>query len=555
MPSVEALRIATCALAVIMVVGISLVTTKFLIHADFSVLVKEQDPVSSSFGHDTVQVTIHRTSKATSSELEVPFKPIAISSSDSWKRSSRSGYPNSLIGLEKGVDEILQTSEEAPTLSGYIVVGGVQQQLAAAHGGFIQLADISAQWGMKVVEPFMKTDSSGIVGLPQQLHQCYHYGDFYNLTYVRWALDDCFKLQGRELIVSFQDFLVNSERQVVLLKFVKGPKNRPPVSNCLRSQSKLLSQTVKKLNSYFREEPEIQSKAMSLHGKNYKFEGIDALCVNGNNFSAKGIPFHLLSIAKKLHHDPVRHATKLPLTVVIPVWIGVFNTVTPFFYYDPNIGPWSLGKTCHLSTFPHGNKIKEAADEFTKTLGLSHPIVGVHLRVEKLARSFRMHPDLAPKCLKDFEKVVEFLKREHKVSPENIVMVHDYWKYGSSTHCRMGGCDAFMANLKAFLSHLGGIRIVHYEPEEFGEQPNPGFVSLVEKEFVSSNVDYLVTMGWGSFQRGLAELFLNKHSEEDFYHLCSNETRGTLRSLFNLSSRHSPFIRHSLKQRQIMLQP
>ncbi len=147
---------------------------------------------------------------------------------------------------------------------------------------------------------------------------------------------------------------------------------------------------------------------------------------------------------------------------------------------------------------------------FLNSLNLSHPIVGVHIRIEKLALQEINHQDFWQSCLQSFNATVHSLQWEYNFTGNNIVVIHDQGKYGSYG-CPRDVCPRIKSDFFSTLDRLGG-RVIHYEPIKFGERADKGFASLVEKEFLS-RVDHLITVAKGNFQQSLVLRFKKRHRQ------------------------------------------
>ena len=112
----------------------------------------------------------------------------------------------------------------------------------------------------------------------------------------------------------------------------------------------------------------------------------------------------------------------------------------------------------------------------------------------------------------------------------SIIMARDYGPSGTSTCHRKCPVKAKMLRIDERLKKLG-VLIVEYGMDMAGvgdsSPSNPavfpsGFASLVEKEVLASS-DYLVTVGWGSFQTSVTERFLAMKTAKNtnlFEHIC-----------------------------------
>ncbi len=414
----------------------------------------------------------------------------------------------------------LQLVNNGVPLLGYVVADDFREQLSRAMVTFYQLAEIAAHWKMKIVEPHMSCKSSGLTGLPDlnARDACFSLGDFYNVSTLYKELDHCLMLGGHKLVTGLEDFLVNaSARHFVALNFFKDRTqihNSSDVFDCTMAFRGKLAMLQQKLNHYFEYDSEIRDKAISVHGRQYKFKGVQVICVTGWRFSINHVTSHLITTAKRLSLS--QNVTLPALHVVIPEWREIRRShhYSSFFYSDLHFS-WIRSKTCNSDTIPHAKMVLNAAQVFLNSLNLSHPIIGIHIRMEKLGLLEIKHHHSWKKCLQRLKSAVHSLKLKFTFTGSNIVAIHDQGKYASSGCQAPTLCPRIKADFLSTLDRLGG-RVVYYEPTDFGERADKGFVSLVEKEFLS-RVDHLLTLGEGSYQRSVVLRFQKRNGQNGSY--------------------------------------
>ncbi len=164
------------------------------------------------------------------------------------------------------------------------------------------------------------------------------------------------------MIYSLEDFLVNATaRYLVFLEFIKDTKfvNEPRgIFDCpdtYRSQLAVLEQ---RINDCFEYDTGIKDRAIAVHGQQYKFKGVDSICVNAWNFSLDSVTSQLNITAKKLNLSP-----NISFSVVIPVWREIVRSSSGFFYRDLNL-PLYKAKSCNGDTIPHSQRVQNAAEVF-----------------------------------------------------------------------------------------------------------------------------------------------------------------------------------------------
>ncbi len=416
-----------------------------------------------------------------------------------------------MIGHSTKGCRLLADLERAVPVSltaGYVIAGTFREQLSKATVTYFQLAEIASHWNMNVVEPHIGHSYSGLQGLPKALGKDLRIRDLYNASAVYKELDDCLQLGGQQLITTLEEFLVFGTRQVVTLNFLKNKDpigKTPDVVTCTKSTAKQTSALEKKLNHYFKSDS-IRQRAMANHGHNYHFRAVLALCVNGWHFSLENVTSQLVSAAKRLS------LSQNTLTVVIPEWRQISrSSMHSFFFSDPTMSLEKY-KTCNAATLPHSQKVLVAAQGFFNSLNLAQPIIGVHIRIEKLAISENHHKGVWLNCLKTFVLALHSMMLKHNTTGDHIVALHDQGKYGSQACSPAAACARIKADFETALDTVGG-RVVYYKPNTSGAHASRAFASLVEKEFLSM-VDYLITLGGGTYQRSAVLRFVERHPNQ-----------------------------------------
>ncbi len=413
------------------------------------------------------------------------------------------------------VKPVLTSERETPLMMGYIVADAYGDQLSRAVRNYYQLADIAAHWNMKIVEPHMDSKKSGLIGVPNS-NQYFGYGDLYNITAVHRELDKCLELDGYKLVSSLEEFLWNCKREFVSLSFLRGreivSKNKPSVSDCTSSFS--FSVLEDKLNHYLENDAELRQKAVDLHGQQYRFKGVHAVCVNQEYFSIHNVTSYLVAIAKRLSQS--EEGILPALTVVLPEWRAIFReTIGQYYYHDPGFS-WNMSDTCNSNIIPHGQKVLDAAETFSNSLKLPRPVLGIHIRIEKIAAIDQsMKKGFWQGYVHNLELAIQSLQLKHNLTTHNMFAMHDVGKYGSGTLRGCALCDRIKTEVLSILDRRG-VHVVYYEPTNFGQPKDKGIVSLVEKELLSRS-DYLLTVGGGSFQTSLIARFLEKHSKSNLH--------------------------------------
>ena len=142
-----------------------------------------------------------------------------------------------------------------------------------------------------------------------------------------------------------------------------------------------------------------------------------------------------------------------------------------------------------MLTTAHSNTVVNAASNFATMLNLTRPVIGVHVRGEKLIIHSKNSHSHYKHCLQQLRDLLEGVANTSKGS---VVLFHDLGKYGSNSCHHYNVCHTERPN---FISEIEEFeyRVASYDPSWFRPALLQGvFAAFVEKEFLSS-VDVLVT--------------------------------------------------------------
>jgi len=187
------------------------------------------------------------------------------------------------------------------------------------------------------------------------------------------------------------------------------------------------------------------------------------------------------------------------LLIMIPNWKGIRPYQDNFFYWDP---------TFHLKEHRyiyghatrHSKKVVRAAKNFMTHLGLTPPILGIHIRLERLLKADTNKEHLQ-KCLDRMEVLINSLLEGGRA--RSAIAFRDYGRHGSST-CHKMRCSWYAKEMQLDkrLQKLG-VKVQEYDLEPRQEN---GFISNVEQEVLAQS-NMLLMVGYGSFQMGVVERF------------------------------------------------
>ena len=404
-----------------------------------------------------------------------------------------------------------------PVLSNpYLVALQYEEQLASATRNFFQLVNLTVHWNRRAVEPFVRGSTYAGIPARPELKGLLRFSAIYNLSSATVEMDKCF---SRSIsLYSFEDFLVNATRKFILLVLRVSSDQSGRVTDCTNNQSEGLRKAEDRLNAHLKR---VKGAAIAEHGQYYEFKGIRAVCAEASKLSVQDVANELLSGSNK------------HLSVVVAQWRCIWNIGGPggFFYYHPDYS-WEFIDRCHVFSLARTQWITDAANEYRDSLNLSGSVIGVHLRIEKLADDEVKQHGHIDSCLEKTRAVAQALLKKYNLTSGNIVVVHDGGKYGSEA-CGIGPrskCDK-VRDLVLKKLDSWGLRVVSYDPASFQKPHHSGFVSVVEKEFITGT-EHLIVAGGGGYQSSIKTLYSVKHgSSEQIYSVCQHFNRDHIHDL------------------------
>ena len=405
-------------------------------------------------------------------------------------------------------------STHAPPTSGYIMIIAYREQLESGIWDMYQLLCLAAEWNMKLVEPFLMNSNFGV---PESKpgKALYRFRDLYNMTAVNEQLRECTHSKY-PLIASYEEFAAQSYAGVWLVDFMRV--GVPECSAIAKGR---------------REAGVIESRVNALSSKvlsNGSIHISKVLCVDARNVvHFKDLPHSLGIPIPKSHtpdtdtNDTKQAHTDRQVGILFRDWTGIRNQPDKFYYHDPDFRP----SLCpHIHTLEHSRTVKTAAQLLFAHLKLTRPLLGIHIRLERLIRNVDVQkPGTMNECVGQLMSTVKALKLKYNLKSGQVLAARDYGALGSQT-CRQKQCYRIATELQidARLTDLG-VRLADYNPAVLKIPNHSGLASTVEKELISTS-DYLLTVGWGSFQRSVRDRILKRHPEggiERVYSLCSRE--------------------------------
>ena len=415
---------------------------------------------------------------------------------------------------QQGIDELTKRSSTAQSFlpsnktllrgkengnRGFLLPLVILQQLMGGMAGYFRLVKVASLLNLSIVEPYYQ--ETGLTGAPlvSKVHPVLQLGSMYDLKEIKSVLK---KQIPNSDLVTFKYFFERTSRRVLFLTFSTSQHkhfgNRNVFSyKCSNKEAK----AAKRLNEW-------SYHVLQEHSQFLPFYCSRAVMVDARPKH----PMTLSAITEGLGSIIEKHAKEYgTVTVIVKTWRSIHrHSDTNYFYV---ISDWKDIKINDLYSIKHSEIVINASLEFTQTMSSARPVIGVHIRAERVLNAGRN----ITHCLGELSNL---LRNGSIVNATDgkVHLFHDLGRYGT-----MGcgnGC-----NKKYIISEIRqlGFPIVHYDPTNFKSFPtHRAFVAFVEQEYLS-RVDVLVTVGFGGFQKSIVKTFLkyNGGNSENLHRLCS----------------------------------
>ena len=388
------------------------------------------------------------------------------------------------INTESGYTESLPLLHNQPL--DYVIALNFNEQLESGMYDLYQLADITHSWNFRLVEPHVIKSHFRFPVLPT--HQLLRFSDVYNLTDLNNNLRT--SLAAKYDVIAplreVADGLTAASYTVVVLYLLPYQLS---VSTCISSR---------------RDQAAGFIKSVYLHAKRYRQElaSRTIVCLNVR----KDINFRTLLTSQptlKLAYNQ-SSMSRSRMLILIPEWNGIRNYKDKFFYWDSNFHPFGYK---YVHAINHSELVLNATALFKESLQVKPPTLGIHIRLERLIRSESFTKKDISKCIERMVAKIESLQRGGII--KSSIAFRDYGKFGSKT-CKKVQCYEFSKEfqLDEKLRRLG-VKVKEFN-SQFTEFPyHSGFYSNVEQEMLSRS-DFLLTVGYGSFQSSLVERYMRR---------------------------------------------
>lgn len=376
---------------------------------------------------------------------------------------------------------------------------------------FFKLACLASKWNARTVKPF--TCNSRLYGLRN-----FKADDNINntgpmqeldLLYNIDSLNQVLRHRGIPELVTFDDFLLHSVRNLTVLHFIPEKEVREiPVMH---------GTTRRVISRHFKLDHIIDCSKILV---GYANQLLNVLTAETDRVSVR--PFHItkyfcinmshltssMEIMKRVgisYHGNV--------SVVVVNWRGMTNqTMIASAKGLHSTNRILMPDNCHseLQTgnimVAHSNTVMLAVEQHLRRLSLDR-FVAIHFRTEKMGTRSPRFPGSFERCfLKALQIKDEILKSGTSMT---VVYLVDYGPYSSDTCRKCRGS----AEMKRILRKWQIKTLSHFDPVSAGSSEDSGFAAAVEMELLAHG-DYLVLCGGGAFQGQAALRFLKRNPKE-----------------------------------------
>ena len=396
---------------------------------------------------------------------------------------------------------------------GFLLAANYDQQLQAALGGYYQLAQLTGLLNLSAVEPFVL--GTNLVGVPAVgSAELIRVGDLYDLEHLKRSLKSNRVLNE---LVSFKTFAERASRRATLAYFLTDltafrdyfSGNGRIIELDPKTFNIIIYDLMRKLNRW---------SSIELNGHSNHFITSRVVLIDVRPFH----PLPLYNITEKLDSIICEEVTKFgSATVIIGRWRGIHNVNdSKFFYFVPGFAKISNFEIQTMLQFSAA--VFSAAHRFAQSFSPARPVVGVHIRGERLLLDAKGNISLYVHCLEQLQHILS--RGPVKAAREQVCLFHDLGPYGT-TSCTLKHCVDGRSHFLQEIRKLG-LPIVSFDPTAFdGVLKSPAFASLVEMEYLSG-VDVLVTVGRGGFQQSVVHRFLDKSGgrTDRLHRICNTQS-------------------------------
>ena len=372
--------------------------------------------------------------------------------------------------------EEIRITDQTDRTQGYFMARYYEQQMTSDTKNFFELSNIAVRLNLSMVEPFVQ--GTHLIGIPDikplREDKIWELSMFYDIDHLHAALNTC---SSSCQLVSFETVLENPPHSVVLVYFLlhrfnsfkdyfpgKKYPNIVELDHKKVTSNRQVKQTLTILNTCMKHFSKLQRKQLP------QFHH----------------PRVLLADARPLHSLPISAVTEEigsivsdeanksgPVMVIIDQWRGIStDDRSRYFYYVPDFHHPSCGER----SINHSQAVLEATHDFSESLNQTRPVIGVHIRGERLLRSTKGNYS---HCMRQLTTCLQTLTTTKKIPSKRVYVIHDLGSYGT-TSCS-GYCARGRLKLLSQINTLG-YPIISYDPTMFNSFPvSPAFASFVER--------------------------------------------------------------------------
>ena len=407
--------------------------------------------------------------------------------------------------------------------NGFLLVIDYPQQLLSGFLGYYHLSFLAKSLNLSMVEPFVHLTQ--IYGVPplKERRDVTRLSYYYDYDQMQKTLHHCTGVS----FTPFESFMRKALRKVIIVDFVTKPEAYADLFHGT-SEIKIIEHSTDTRSSRFalgRINNWI-SQYFNKSGVRRKINGISEYVLFRRyqviNVDARPLhPFSWKVLVEKVGSAVGELVTQFgSATVIIPKWrdIQFPGMISKYFYSIPDY-PWH---SCpDLRVIPHSQAVMNATDVFTKTITGEGPVIGVHIRSERILVDYKGNISHYKWCLKQLKELLEN-GTVPKVAHNRIHVFHDLGNYGSMS-CK----DYCVSGHNAALSvtHGLGYKIMNFNPSILGSNVTStrALPAFVDREYLS-RADVLVTIGRGEHQQNTVDRFVENSggSTKNLYRICHN---------------------------------
>ena len=405
--------------------------------------------------------------------------------------------------------------------NGFLLSIEYPQQLLSGFLGYYHLSFLAKSLNLSMVEPFVHL--TRIVGVPplKARSSVTKLSYYYDYDQMQKALHHCTGVN----LTTFENFLRKALRKVIIVDFVTVPVTYASFFN---EETKIIEHSTDTESSRFAlgRINDWISQYFHKSGVRRKINGLNNYVSfrRYRVFIVDARPLHPFSwkvLVEKVGSAVRELVTQFgSATVIIPKWRDIQSPgmISKYFYSVPDY-PWHVCP--ELSVIPHTEAIMSATDVFTKTITGEGPVIGVHIRSERILVDYKGNISHYKWCLKQLKELLEN-GTVPNVAHDRIHVFHDLGRYGSiscKNFCVLGHEAALNATYSL------GYKIMNFNPSILGSNVTStrALPAFVDREYLS-RADVLVTIGKGQHQQNIVDRFVKNSggSTENLYRICHN---------------------------------